>query len=131
MNSMKIAEARQENLEALFKAYFNNKMTVFLMMIENPALVKNPSVIEKQKIFLTDIYRHFLSGAFCRRYGRAFRWLLVFLEIYPHWTQNRRRAAVRMAGRIYESLGIQFRYLEFASPGGPVPKSGEGAGLNK
>lgn len=110
METAKQAVEKRERLENLFKAYFNNKMMILLMIIENPSFAKCQYAIEKQKYFLDDIYRHFFDGALCRHYHWAFRWLFAFLDIYPNWSPDKRVRAVEMISHIYTSLGFDFKY---------------------
>lgn len=97
-----------ENLEPLFWAYFNNKMMILLMMIQNPMLTKSIRSVERQKMFLHDIYHHFLPPRVERKYHRAFKWLRMFLERYPDVTSNRNQRAIRMVKMIYEGFGLKF-----------------------
>ena len=95
----------KEKLEDLFWAYFNNKMTVLLMVIEHPAIASSVLKPEKQKIFLQDIYHHFLSSRADRKYHRAFRWLNCFFDRYPDIGCKQIYRAIRMVGLIYEAFG--------------------------
>jgi len=99
---------KMENLEPLFWAYFNNKMMILLMMIQNPMLTKSIRSVERQKMFLHDIYHHFLPARVERKYHRAFKWLRLFLERYPDVTASRNQRAVRMVKMIYEGFGLKF-----------------------
>lgn len=96
-----------DNLELLFWAYFNNKMMILLMMIENPLLIKNSVSVDKQKIFLHDLYHHFLPPGMEQKYHRAFRWLHLFLDRYPDVSAGLIRRAIRMIGIIYEGFGLK------------------------
>jgi len=98
---------RMENLEPLFWAYFNNKMMILLMMIENPILTKSALSVEKQKIFLHDLYHHFLPSKMERKYHRAFQWLHLFLDRYPDVTSRLIQRAIRMIAIIYEGFGLK------------------------
>lgn len=98
---------KMENLENLFWAYFNNKMMILLMMIENPLLTKSILSVEKQKIFLHDLYHHFLPTKTGRKYHRAFKWLRLFLERYPDVPSRSAQRAVRMIAVIYEGFGLK------------------------
>ena len=99
---------KMENLEPLFWAYFNNKMMILLMMIENPLLTKSIRSVERQKMFLHDIYHHFLPSHVERKYHRAFKWLRLFLERYPDVTAGMNLRAIRMVKIIYEGFGLKF-----------------------
>src|SRR3990167_1891124 len=72
-----------KKLEDLFWAYFNNKMTVLLMMIEHPEITRSVLSVEKQRAFLKDMYHHFLPTGADPKYHRAFRGLDAFLARYP------------------------------------------------
>lgn len=98
---------KMENLEHLFWAYFNNKMMILLMMIENPLLTKSVLSVEKQKLFLHDLYHHFLPSKTERKYHRAFKWLRLFLERYPDVPFRLTQRAIRMIAIIYEGFGLK------------------------
>jgi len=94
-------------LTHLFRAYFNNRMMILLMMIEHPEISRQVLSIERVKFFLRDLYHHFLPSKCPSRYRRAFEWLFRFLEIYPTVTPRRIYQAIRMVGVVYEAFGFR------------------------
>ena len=94
-----------KKLENLFWAYFNNKMTILLMMIEHPEIAKSALSCERQKLFLHDLWHHFLSSRAKMKYHHAFRWLERFFECYPDITFRHTYKAIKMIELIYEAFG--------------------------
>lgn len=109
INAVKRAGSSEEltgkTLEALFWAYFNNKMTVLLMMIEHPELAKSTISAEKQKMFLHDLYHHFLDCHAPTKYHHAFKWLNRYLGRYPEVHYSEVYRAIKMVSLIYEAFG--------------------------
>jgi len=100
-------KGRDEALEHLFWSFFHNKMMMLLMMIEHPYLSRQSLSVEKQKIFLHDLYHHFLPRGSAPVYHRAFRWLHLFLDRFPDNGPRRIHRAIEMVGLIYEVFGIR------------------------
>lgn len=94
-------------LNELFRAYFNNRMMVLLMMIEHPGISRRVHSIERQKFFLEDLYHHFLPPHCENKYRRAFEWLFRFLELYPRLGPERLYRGIQMVGLIYEAFGLE------------------------
>lgn len=92
-------------LEHLFWAYFNNKMTILLMMIEHPEIARSVLSAEKQKAFLHDLYHHFLGCGAPKKYHRAFQQLNAFLDRYPNVNYKEIYRAIKMVSLIYEAFG--------------------------
>ena len=103
----KIRGFKTRNLGTLFKAYFNNKMTILLMMIEHPLIARSVLSVEKQKVFLHDLYHHFLPQNVPMKYHHAFRWLNGFLNWYPEVSPKQIHTAIKMIALIYEALGFR------------------------
>lgn len=96
-----------KDLPSLFKAYFNNKMMILLMMIEHPVIGKATLSTEKQKMFLHDLYHHFLPPNSASKCRHAFVWLDRFLKRYPEVNLKQTHNAIQMIGIIYEAFGFQ------------------------
>lgn len=94
-------------LEELFLSYFNNRMTVLLMMIEHPGIKRSAQSVQRQRFFLEDLYHHFLPTGCAAKYRRAFEWLFRFLNIFPDIPPRRTYTALRMVGLIYETFGLE------------------------
>ena len=102
----KNGKLRGKELEHLFWAYFNNKMTVLLMMIEHPEITRSILSVEKQKAFLNDLYHHFLRSNAGPKYHLAFKWLGRYLDQYPKAGYPEIYKAIQMVGLIYEAFGL-------------------------
>lgn len=94
-------------LDELFRAYFNNRMMVLLMMIENPEISRQVLSVERQKFFLNDLYHHFLPSYCPSKYRRAFEWLFRFLDIFPDITPRRIYQAIQKVELVYEVFGLK------------------------
>lgn len=94
-------------IKELFLAYFNNRMTVLLMMIEHPEISRDVLSVQRQKYFLDDLYHHFLPSQCPTRYRRAFEWLFRFLDTFPDIPPRRIYTAIRMIGLVYEVFGLE------------------------
>jgi len=96
-----------DRLEELFRAYFNNRMMVLLMMIEHPEISRQVLSIERQRFFLDDLYHHFLPSGCPSKYRRAFEWLFRFLDVFPDITPLRIYQAIRKVELVYEVFGLK------------------------
>lgn len=94
-------------LNELFLGYFNNRMTVLLMMIEHPGIARNLNSVARQRFFLEDLYHHFLPPHCEAKYYRAFEWLFLFLKRYPFVSPRRIYRALQMVGLVYEAFGLE------------------------
>lgn len=94
-------------LEELFRAYFNNRMSILLMMIEHPEISRHVLSVERQRFFLSDLYHHFLPPRCDLKYRHAFEWLFRFLEAYPDVAPRRIYRAIGMVGWVYEAFGLE------------------------
>lgn len=97
----------KDELYNLFKAYFNNRMTVLLMMIEHPEISRDVLSVERQKFFLKDLYHHLLPSPCPVKYRRAFQWLFRFLDAFPKVSPWRIYLAIEMVGIIYDAFGLE------------------------
>ena len=94
-------------LNELFLGYFNNRMTVLLMMIEHPGIGRNLTTVARQRFFLEDLYHHFLPPHAESKYYRAFEWLFLFLKRYPNVTPWQIYRALEMVELVYEAFGLE------------------------
>ena len=95
------------DLEPLFWSYFHNKTMMLLMMIEHPFISRTALSVEKQKMFLHDIYHHFLPPKSASKYHHAFKWLNIFLDRFPDAGPKRTLRAIEMVGLVYEAFGFK------------------------
>ena len=94
-------------MNELFLGYFNNRMTVLLIMIEHPAIARNLTSVARQRFFLEDLYHHFLPPGTQPKYHRAFEWLFLFLKRYPNVTPAQIYRALEMVRLVYEMFGLE------------------------
>src|SRR3989338_7399047 len=96
-----------KDLESLFWSYFHNKMMMLLMMIEHPLISRNVLYVEKQKMFLHDVYHHFLPSKSNHKYHHAFKWLNAFLDKFPDAGPKRTLQAIQMVELVYDAFGFK------------------------
>lgn len=106
-NPFKQEPAIMKDLEPAFWSYFHNKMMMLLMMIEHPLIARSVLSVERQRIFLEDLYHHFVPLDVHSKYHHAFRWLSHFLACYPDVGPRRIYRAMEMVGLIYEAFGLR------------------------
>lgn len=91
----------------LFQGYFNNKMAVILLLIQQD----NPGIDSMMTLrisnFLDDIYHHMLLPDFHRKYRRIFQWLKVFFNRFPFVTPLQRKKAVQYIRAVYALFGLE------------------------
>lgn len=127
---METLESEKET-GALFRAWFNNRMTVLLILIHH-IQQRDPRMILKIDFFLTDIEHHFVDSHAGKPYRYAFSYLHRYLKVYPAVTYKGSHKAVEMVRRIYEALGFAFNYPSkssrsaMASPASEENKNGHG-----
>ncbi|OGW79680.1 MAG: hypothetical protein A2Z83_00405 [Omnitrophica bacterium GWA2_52_8] len=98
-----------EGAWTLFKAYFNNKMTGILFLLQSPRPASDSTGNLKAILFIQDIYHHMLCGEAQRRYVRLFQWLHLFFLRYPEIKPMQRRKAVEYIGILYKLFGMELK----------------------
>ncbi len=102
------------SFEGLFKGWFNNHMTVLLMMLQNP---KPRTVITVQRIefFLHDLEHHFMPFSSSKAVWDIFRYLKRYLKVYPNVRRSHSIRAIEMVGRIYQILGLKWAFQDMTA----------------
>lgn len=95
----------QLNVAVRFHGWFNNRMCLLLMMIEN-VKPRDLRSIFKLEFFLDDIEHHFVPTHSPRYVWGAFRYLKRFLRLYPRIKTRHLVVALKMTARIYEAVGM-------------------------
>ena len=109
-NSCQAAQSgnlHREKLDVVvrFHGWFNNRMCLLLMMIEN-VKPRDLRSIFKLEFFLDDIEHHFIPTHSSRYVWGAFRYLKRFLRLYPRIKTRHLAVALKMTFRIYEAVGM-------------------------
>lgn len=73
----------EEGARELLKAYFNNKMTSILFLLQKRHPKPDSLTLLKAVVFFDDLYRHMLHAGAQREYGRSFQWLILFSAGFP------------------------------------------------
>src|SRR3989338_1049914 len=99
--------------EGQFEAYVHNRMSILLMWIQNTSKTGRNISARKQQMmfFLHDLEHHFIDPYVDQKVRDAFRWLRIYIKVYPLASKkDRTQRAYEMVARIYEGLGIAFRF---------------------
>ena len=93
-------------LGQLFKAFFNNKMTVLIFLIQAKQHIPEARAVNGACCFLDDLYHHMLADSKQKRYRRVFLWLKRFVQKLPNVKASQRGRALDFVGAVYEVFGI-------------------------
>lgn len=97
------------SLARLFKAFFNNKMTVLIFLCYSVRHAPAEAHLNSISCFLDDLYRHMLEGDIQRRYRRKFIWLKGFIRKLPDVRLSQRGTALQLIQSLYNIFGIELR----------------------
>lgn len=97
-----------ESPAQLFKAYFNNKMTVILLMLQRQKHDPDSLGAMKAVIFMDDIYHHLIKSEYQQRYRKVFKWLCMFFRRFPYVKPVQKRKAIEYIKIVYEMMGIKW-----------------------
>ena len=92
----------------LFKAYFNNKMTVILLLLQKRKAEPDSLAAMKAVIFFDDLFHHMLKAEFQQSYHRVFQWLRLFFKRFPYVKPIQKRKAMEYIRVVYQLFGINF-----------------------
>lgn len=90
-------------------AWFNNRMCVTLMAIENPRFRDHQSMMRIQ-FFLREIQCCFIKTGDSRHFRNAFRYLKRYFQVYPCVRRRQSEKALEMTARVYQAIGYKFRH---------------------
>ena len=93
----------------MFKAYFNNKMTIFLLLVQKKKLEPDILTALKAEIFFDDLFHHMLKSEYQNKYHRVFQWLKLFFRRFPYVKPVQKRKALEYINLIYRLFGMQFK----------------------
>ena len=105
----RLLKVGEDSINQLFKAYFNNKMTVLIFLIRAKQFKPDERLIETVCRFLDDLYRHMLAGGFQKRYRLTFLWLREFFQQLPDVSDNQRDRAMGFVRSLYDVFGIPLK----------------------
>ena len=96
--------------EGQFAAYVHNRMNILLIWIQHMSKRDITEHKRHLEFFLHDMEHHFVDPYVDKKLRVAFRWIKVYIKIYPAvFKKDRTQRAYEMVGRIYEALGIECR----------------------
>ena len=96
--------------EGQFAAYVHNRVYILVMWIQH--ISKRDITEEKRHLmfFLHDMEHHFVDPHAEKRLRDAFRWIKVYIKIYPGvCKRDRKEKAYELIRRIYEAIGVEWR----------------------
>ena len=96
----------EQLLGRLFKAYFNNKMTLLIFLIQAKQHKPEARAVNGACCFLDDLYRHMLADSNQKRYRRVFLWLRRFVQKLPNVKALQRNRALDFVKALYQVFGI-------------------------
>lgn len=99
--------ADEKTLGRLFRAYFNNKMTMLVFLCSALRHKPQRQHIRSACLFLDDIYRHMLEGDLQRKCRRKLLWLKGFFRKLPHVRASQRVRALERIHSLYGVLGME------------------------
>lgn len=102
-------QEESRDYSGLFRGWFNNRMTVVLMVLQNPSF-RPPQTMQRIEFFLEEVEHHFVDAYAPKSIRNAFRYLKRYFRIYPNVTESHCRCAIQMVGRIYQALGMKFGF---------------------
>jgi len=103
-------------ISQLFRAYFNNKMTLLIFLIQAKTMKPSPHLLEEISRFLEDLFHHMLDHETQGRYQHAFEWLNIFFRELPEVSQAQRSRAIGLIRDLYQVMGINLK-TGILSPG--------------
>lgn len=92
----------------IFKAYFNNKMTVILFLLQKKRHEQELLTTLRAEIFFDDLFHHMLKSEYQKKYQRVFQWLKLFFRRFPFVKPVQKRKAIEYISLAYRLVGIQF-----------------------
>ena len=99
----------ESSLGRLFKAYFNNKMTVLIFLCSAVHHKPEEKHVNSICCFLDDIYRHMLVAPLQRQYRRKFIWLRGFFQKLPCVRTSQRAKAINLIQSLCDVFGINLK----------------------
>lgn len=99
----------EESAGSLFKAYFQNKVAVILLLLQMKRPVADSLGSMKAVIFFDDLYRHLLASRYQRDYARIFKWLKLFFKRFPYVKPVQKRKAIEYIKVIYQLFGFEWK----------------------
>lgn len=103
------AELNDQSARDIFKAYFNNKMTVILLLLQKRRVEPDSYGSLRAVLFFDDLYHHMLSSAHQRDYRNAFKWLRLFFKRFPYVKMLQRKKALAYMKIVYQLFGMELK----------------------
>lgn len=103
-------------LARLFRAYFNNKMTILIFLCYAVRHVPAAEHMNSVYGFLDDLYHHMLEGDVQKQYRRKFIWLKGFLRKLPNVRPSQRVKAIQLIKSLYDVFGIELKQKFVGEP---------------
>ena len=108
-SGLRSESADDRRISELFQAYFNNKMTILIFLIQAKAYEPTPRLLEGIFRFLDDLYHHMMSEKAQEEYRDAIGWLKVFFRTVPEVSPEDREQAKGFVRGFYRAVGMQLK----------------------
>lgn len=106
----KSEDAIEVDRDGQFAAFVHNRINILVMWIQR--ISKRDVTEEKRHLmfFLHDMEHHFVDPHVDKKLRDAFRWIRIYIKIYPAvCKKDRKERAFEMIRRVYEAIGVQCR----------------------
>jgi len=94
---------RKDKSELVFKAFFNNKMTVAIHILTFPQIKREPIVVERIINSINDIFHHFCPQD--SRLAGLFEELIALLKKYPGITEKDSQRGIGIVEELLKAFG--------------------------
>ena len=112
LKPIKVKSLCEESARDIFRAYFNNKMTVILLLLQKRRVEPDSYSAMRAVIFFDDLYHHMLPNAYQLSHGRVFQWLKLFFKRFPYVKPLQKRKALEYLKIIYQLFGMKLNVTD-------------------
>ena len=112
LKPIKVKSLCEESARDIFRAYFNNKMTVILLLLQKRRVEPDSYSAMRAVIFFDDLYHHMLPNAYQQSHGRVFQWLKLFFKRFPYVKPLQKRKALEYLKIIYQLFGMKLNVTD-------------------
>ena len=112
LKPIKVNTLCEESARDIFRAYFNNKMTVILLLLQKRRVEPDSYSAMRAVIFFDDLYHHMLPNAYQLSHGRVFQWLKLFFKRFPYVKPLQKRKALEYLKIIYQLFGMKLNVTD-------------------
>ncbi len=104
----RVSTRAEQPADPSFAAYFNNKMTLLLFLVQAQKVKPNPALVTTVQSFLDEMFCR-LGERPRHRYRRMFQWLARFFRKLPDVTVYQRDRAKDFIRAVYDAFGLYLK----------------------